>query len=108
MRFLIGFERDLGVQGRGAMPDSERSVVDARAARRTDSSPILDLVQVTLIITTKLLLIQSDLVSLSLTIALPKALGSASARGDFSPSTRASPRRRRRRRRRRRSRALVV
>ena len=31
-------------------------------------------VQVTLIITTKLLLIQSDLVSLSLTIALPKAL----------------------------------
>ena len=35
-------------------------------------------VQVTLIITTKLLLIQSDLVSLSLTIALPKALGSAS------------------------------
>ena len=47
--------------------------------------------QVTLIITTKLLLIQSDLVSLSLTIALPKALGSASARGEFSPSTRASP-----------------
>jgi hypothetical protein len=42
----------------------------------------LDL-QVTLIITTKLLPIQSDLdiVSLSLTIALPKALGSASARG---------------------------
>ena len=30
-------------------------------------------IQVTLIITTKLLLIQSDLVSLSLTIALPKA-----------------------------------
>ena len=48
-------------------------------------------VQVTLVITTKLLLIQSDLVSLSLTIALPKALGSASARGEFSPSTRASP-----------------
>ena len=48
-------------------------------------------IQVTLIITTKLLLIQSDLVSLSLTIALPKALGSASARGEFSPSTRASP-----------------
>ena len=47
--------------------------------------------QVTLIITTKLLLIQSDLVSLSLTIALPKALGSASARGEFSPSTRAPP-----------------
>jgi hypothetical protein len=37
------------------------------------------------------LIMQSDLVSLSLTIALPKALGSASARGEFSPSTRASP-----------------
>jgi hypothetical protein len=36
---------------------------------------------------------QSDLylVSLSLTIAMPKALGSASARGEFSPSTRCSP-----------------
>jgi hypothetical protein len=52
---------------------------------------IQSIIQVTLIITTKLLLIQSDLVSLSLTIALPKALGSASARGEFSPSTRASP-----------------
>jgi hypothetical protein len=45
---------------------------------------LIDL-QVTLIIATKLLSMQSDLVSLSLTMALPKALGSASARGEFSP-----------------------
>jgi hypothetical protein len=35
MRFLIGFERDSGVQGRRAVPDSERSIVDAGAARST-------------------------------------------------------------------------
>ena len=39
----------------------------------------------------KLLLIQSDLVSHSLTIALPRALDRASARGVFSPSTCSSP-----------------
>ena len=69
------------------MPLTRSKMTALRDLKSTEAGTV----QVTLIITTKLLLIQSDLVSLSLTIALPKALGSASARGEFSPSTRASP-----------------
>jgi hypothetical protein len=76
----------------GAAAGPLRGLRGGAAATRGPTGGTLDapglecMLQVTLVITTKLLLIQSDLVSLSLTIALPKALGSASARGEFSPS----------------------